>query len=483
MDLRRYLQALRKFWWVIAIPTVLGGVLGAYATSTAVPEYQGSVTFFVKTLQDSTPNAAFQGDQFAQRRVNSYVALLSTERFAEAVIENTGVGLTPKQVSKMMGATGDVNTVLLTATVTSDSRAQAALISDAMAIEFVKLVDALENAGDGPGAVNLDVVSGPRVIEILPRKALTIGVRIAAGMLIGLVLALLLELRDTSVRTDDQLLAAGAGPLLARIPFDRRADAAPLVMQTDAQSIRAEAFRQLRTSLQFIDVERPIQVLVITSSVADEGKSATSANLALAVVASNRRVLVIEADFRRPRLADYFGVERAVGLSDVLAGRAEIADVIQPWGASGLDILPSGQLPPNPSELLGSTSMARLLDQFRGHYDLVIIDTPPLLPVTDAAVAATLADGAIVVVRHGRTTRRQLGVSVRSLESVGARFLGAALTMVPSGRGSGYEAYRYETQDAKGSAKAKKSKSAGSGQLEPTNSATTDARSPDVTVD
>jgi capsular exopolysaccharide synthesis family protein len=253
----------------------------------------------------------------------------------------------------------------------------------------------------------------------------------------------LLELRDTSVRTDEQLELVHAGPLLGRIPFDRRIRDAPLVIQDDTHSIRAEAFRQLRTNLQFIDVERPIQVLVVTSSVASEGKSALSANLALAMVAANRRVLVIEADFRRPRLADYFGLERAVGLTDVLAGRVDVEDVLQPWGTDGLVILPSGQLPPNPSELLGSEAMARLLERFRSDFDMIIIDTPPLLPVTDAAVLASSVDGVVLVSRCSKTTTSQVKQAAGSLTAVGARLLGCVLNMKPTRGADAYTYYDY----------------------------------------
>ena len=364
MDLRQYLQAIRKFWWVILIPGVLGAALGVFSVSREVPTYQSSVKLFVKNSATDSANGQFAADQFAQRRVNSYVALLSSDRLANMIVdEYPNIELSAKQIQGMVSASGDVNTVLLTSTVTSTDEQLALDVGTALADQFKRYVEQIESSDSESDAaqVSLEVVNGPTLSQVPTSPMLTVGLRTLLGLVVGLGLALLLELRDTSVRSDDQLDAVGAGPLLGRIPLDRRAKDAPLVIQDDMHSLRAEAFRQLRTNLQFIDVERPVQVLVVTSSVAEEGKSSMSANLALAMVAVNRRVLVIEADFRRPKLADYFGVERAVGLTDVLAGRVEIEDVLQPWGTDGLVVLPSGQLPPNPSELLGSEAMARLL--------------------------------------------------------------------------------------------------------------------------
>lgn len=449
MDLRQYVRAVRRYWWVILIPAILAGAWGVYDVKTTPPAYSGSVTFFVRTVGETTANSQFAGDQFAQRRVNSYVALLSSERLAGMIAEDiTGEEKSVRDVQKMITATGDINTVLLTATVQASSAELAEQVAGSVAMQFPSLVDQVENQGSVTPSVTLEVVSGPTVTEVPKRGVTNVGLKVVLGLFLGMVAALLLELRDTSVRSDEDLDEVGAVPLIGRIPTDRAAESAPLITSDDMLGLRAEAYRQLRTNLQFIDVERPIKVVVVTSSVAGEGKSSISANLAIAMTAAGKSVLVIEADFRRPMLSDYFGIERAVGLTDVLVGRASIKDVLQPWGSEGLTVLPSGHLPPNPSELLGSKAMADLLEGFRKQFDLVIIDTPPLLPVTDAAVVATRADGAIIVVRFGKTTRHQLAQSVRSLHAVGARVVGSVFSMVHLSRGSGYEAYRYETKGA-----------------------------------
>ncbi len=203
----------------------------------------------------------------------------------------------------------------------------------------------------------------------------------------------------TSRRVTDRTILGG-------IAFDADASKHPLIVQVDPRSQRAEAFRSLRTNLQFIDVANPPKSIVVTSSLPGEGKSTTTANLALSLAETGLKVVVIEGDLRRPRLLDYLGFEGSVGLTDVLVGRVEVDDVLQPFGRTGLRLLGAGPIPPNPSELLGSANMEQLVADLAERFDYVLIDAPPLLPVTDAAVLSTIVDGALVVVGAGRGPAR-----------------------------------------------------------------------------
>jgi non-specific protein-tyrosine kinase len=175
-----------------------------------------------------------------------------------------------------------------------------------------------------------------------------------------------------------------------------------------------------------------VKTIVITSSVPDEGKSTTAVNLAIAFAEMGRRVVLIEADLRRPRIAEYLGVEGAIGLSNVLAGQVAVADALQPWGHGQLQVLASGFVPPNPSELLGSRNMSALLSRLRAEFDVILIDTPPMLPVTDAAVVATHADGAVLVARSGKTAQARIRTALASLRAVDAQVLGCVLNMQPT---------------------------------------------------
>lgn len=168
-----------------------------------------------------------------------------------------------------------------------------------------------------------------------------------------------------------------------------------------------------------------------------EGRSAIACSLALLFAEAGRRVLVVDAELRHPRLASFLGRENGAGLSTVLTGAASLDQVLQPWGA-GLWLLASGQSPPNPSELLSSERMGELVDDLRGRFDIVIFDCPPLLPVTDAALIAARSDGALLVVRARKTKTAQVTTAVRTLRAVNARILGCVLNMVVVKRTDAY---------------------------------------------
>ncbi|MEJ7703131.1 MAG: CpsD/CapB family tyrosine-protein kinase [Geodermatophilaceae bacterium] len=217
-----------------------------------------------------------------------------------------------------------------------------------------------------------------------------------------------------------------------------------------ANSSTGESYRQIRTSLQFVNVDDPPRVLVVTSSISGEGKSTTAINLALVLAQSGQRVVLVEADLRRPRVTRYMRLVSGVGLTNVLVGNAELSEVLQPWRDGKLTVLAAGPHPPNPSELLGSAQMSHVLAELRENNDYVIIDAPPLLPVTDAAVLSVLADGAVIVTRYGSTKREILRTAAESLQSIDARLVGTVINMVvmKGGQGSSYGygyGYGYET--------------------------------------
>ena len=449
MDLHGYVQAVRKYWWLVLLMTGLCVGASIVLTYTATPQYESSVTFFVSTSANAD-GTALQADQYAQRRVNSYVGLLTSEKLAQSVIDTAHLDMTVSQVTGSIAAAADLNTVLLTATVTNSSPERSLAIATAISTQFGQMVAQLDNHGSPENAnVVLNVVSGPTLnpVPVSPRKTLNIGLGVLLGLALGLAAAILREVLDNTVRSPQVLRTMSEAPVLGVIAADRGSKKSPLIVDNHARSVRAEAFRQLRTNLQFIDAARPVGVLVVTSSIANEGKSTTAINLAVSFSDSGRRVLLIEADLRRPRVAEYLGLEGAVGLTNVLVGQAAIDDVLQPWGRGGLTVLPSGTIPPNPSELMGSPLMAELIIQLRKSFDMIIIDTPPVLPVTDAAVASRLVDGVVLVVRYGKTTRNQVSTALRSLTAVDARVLGTVLTMSPVKGAEAYSAYGYYEDD------------------------------------
>lgn len=433
MDLRTYGAALRRSWWIVLLIVVAGAGAGVLMTLRATPQYQSTVQFFVSTPSDST-GTPYQSQLYAQRRINSYLQLLDSEDFANRVIATSGVTLTTGQVQSAISATTDLNTVLMTATVTDSVADRSLSMARAVSTEFGALVAELDARSDTSGVpIVLNVLSGPTLdpTPVSPRPSLNIGLGVLVGLALGVGVAVIRQLRDKTVRSATDLRELSGVPSLGEVAADATARSAPVLTGELGHSPRAEEFRQIRTSIQFADVPTTPQVLVVTSAVAGETKSSTAANLAVVFAETGRRVLLVEADMRRPRISDYLGLERAVGLSNVLARQAEVGDVLQPWGEHGMFVLPSGSTPPNPSELLGSKHMIGVVDQLRASFDVIVVDTPPLLPVTDAVVAATWSDGVVLVVRHGRSSATEVGIALQSLASVEAPVLGTVLAMAP----------------------------------------------------
>jgi receptor protein-tyrosine kinase len=239
------------------------------------------------------------------------------------------------------------------------------------------------------------------------------------------------------VKSQEDVTELTGSAVMGTIAFDPVAVKQPLVTDLGTHAPRVEAFRVLRTNMQFVNVDSDSKVFAVTSSLPSEGKTTTACNLAITLAQTGQRVLLIEADLRRPKVADTLQLESVVGLTTVLVGRIGLEDAVQEYSVENLSVLTSGAIPPNPSELLQSQAMADVLDEVRKAYDVIIVDAPPLLPVTDAALLTAQSDGALIVVRHGKTTKDQLRHSMERLEAVEGRALGVVLNMIAVRRGGG----------------------------------------------
>lgn len=436
---------LRKRWRVML--GFVGIALAAAATfvALATPEYKASAQLFVSAndIGDLASNLQ-QGAQFSQDRVQSYAAIINSADITDPVAARLKVGLTGKEISKEITADAPANTVLVNVHVTDTSPRRAQLIANAVSSQFAAYAGNLEATADNATSpVKVTVVKQAELptTPVSPK----VGLDLVLGLLVGLLLggggAVLREVLDNSVKTTEDVQATTGRTAIGVIAFDPDAKEHPLVVIEDLHGTRAEAFRQLRTNLQFVDVDTPLRSIVCTSSVPGEGKTTTICNLAITLAHTGMRVLLMEADLRRPRVGQYMGLDNSVGLTSVLVGAVGFDDAVQHWGPEGLlDVLPSGPTPPNPSELLGSRGMADLLHSLEAHYDIVLLDAPPLLPVTDAAVLAVETSGAVLIVHHGKTRREQLENSAQALAAVGARILGTVMNFAPR---KGPEAYYY----------------------------------------
>lgn len=472
MELSDYIRILRKNWVVILVATLVGlGAAAAFSLSRT-PTYESSSTVFVSTQTSGSVAELQQGSTFAQARINTYVGLVSTPIVMNPVIAELELGITAGQLASQVTASAALNTTLITISVEDTDAVQAAEIANALAASLSAAVPAIEPASDsGASPIQLSRVrdAQPALSPASPNVPLNLALGLLVGLALGVGIAVLRTVLDTRIRNSRDVEQVTETPLIGAIAFDPKAKERPLIVHADPLSPRAESFRALRTNLQFLDMGGRAS-FVITSSVPSEGKSTTTINLAIALADAGKKVALLDTDLRKPKVAEYLGLEGGAGLTDVLIGRARLGDVMAPWGGRSLFVLPSGKIPPNPSELLASPQMHKLLEVLERDFDVVLCDAPPLLPVTDGAILARATSGAIVAIASGRTTRHQLKGAIDALQAVDAKVAGTVLTMVPTRGpdayygGYGYGGYGYTQKEtaAKEAKEAKRASQTGS---------------------
>jgi capsular exopolysaccharide synthesis family protein len=444
MELTDYIRILRKNWIIIVLATLLGVGVAAGYSLTRTPLYEAQSTVFVSTQAGGTVAEMQQGQSFTQSRVTTYSNLVTTPIVMNPVIAKLDLGLSANALAGAVTASSPVNTTLITVSVENPDPLLAADIANALAASLTSAVEAIETPnGSDDSPVRLTRVKDaiPALAPSSPNVTLNLVLGGLIGLALGIGIAVLRAVLDTRIRTPQDLTPVTDAPLIGAIAFDPKAKDRPLIVHADPLSPRAESFRALRTNLQFLDMGGR-NSFVVTSSIPSEGKSTTTINLAIALADAGKRVALLDADLRKPKVAEYLGVEGGAGLTDVLIGRANVGDVMHPWGDRTLYVLPAGKIPPNPSELLGSSQMSALLELLERDFDVVLCDAPPLLPVTDAAILAKATSGALVIVSAGRTNRHQLSGAIDSLLTVGAKVAGIVLSMVPT-RGPDAYAYAY----------------------------------------
>jgi tyrosine-protein kinase len=438
MTPREYVEIVRERWRYI-IAGLLLGLVAAIAAIALVPrEYAASVTVMVASQLPSNPansGAASKGTDISGQRLGIYEELLRSTRLTRDVISTLHLNVTPEELADHIAVTTTPNSVLLTATVSDRSADQAILIANTVAAQFIRNVAEIENPSDPtlPAALVGKVFepAQPPADLITPRPVLYIVVGLEIGLVLGLGAALLRHALDSRIRRRGQLEEILRAPVLGIVGRDSNIPSQPLVYGRNAEL--AEAFRQLRTNIQFMIINRGRKVILATSATSGQGRSVTICNLGFTLAETGLRVLILDADLRRPSIAKSLRIDASIGLTDVLVHRNSIDEAIRPVGPT-LDVLPAGMIPPNPSELLGSDRMTSLLATLRERYDAVLIDTAPVLPVTDAAVLAQRVDGVILVVRHGHARVPEIRATNDALQAVSGRILGSVLTMVPRAR-------------------------------------------------
>jgi tyrosine-protein kinase len=511
---RTYLQILRhRRWWVGSI-TVLGLVVSLAFSLTAHKQYSATAQLLIQSSINATGVGAVQ-QPVTQTDVVTELQLVTSAPVQQAVRQK--LHSTPAVSASQVGQT---NVMAITAT--SRVPSQASLIANLYANAFVQYCQAVESRSLATAEAELlsqisalgrqlksfrGNYSSPEASALLNQEAVLkeqlaqtqvsgavdmsavvlvtpaqtpaspsspkpvqdglLG--LVAGLVLGLCAAFLRDSLDDRLTSKEATEHAGGAPVLAMTPLvSSRGRQQPLVISVaEPTSAAAESYRSLRTSLQFARQGQRLRSVLVTSPGAGEGKTSILANLGVVFAQAGEQVVLVSGDLRRPMIAEFFGLSEEVGLTSVLLGQRTLMQAVLPVpGFDRLSLLPAGPLPSNPTEMLSSADAENMFAQLRDHFDLVLIDSPPVLPVTDASILSRYADATLMLVAAGQTRRADLHRTAERLNQVGGTILGIVLNKATrqTGRYYGYT-YSYMAYPTESAAAGKHAHLNGSGKV------------------
>jgi capsular exopolysaccharide synthesis family protein len=444
MELGDYLRIVRRHWRAI-LACALAAVLVAAVYTLARPKvFRADAAGFVASGTANSAAESSISDSLAKSRVASYVVVAKSRGTAEAAAKIIGSDEPASALIARVNVSQPPDTVLIQVSAEGASPTAASDLANAWIEALALQVEGIEGKGTGAMRVVPQESAAVPTAPISPNPRRELPLALVLGLFAGLVVAVVRSQLDRRLRTPSDVREHGF-TVLTSVPatkaLDRSKGRIPLLSSgrgASADPAAGEAVRRLRTNLRYMNVDNPPRVIVVTSPNEGDGKSTVASNLAGTMAASGTPTVLVDADLRRPVIAGGLGVAEGAGLTDVLTGEAEIEDVMQEAGdGSGLVVIGAGNIPPNPSELLGTRAMKSFVSQLAEDY-LIIIDAPPVLPVTDAAVLGTIADGVILVVSAGKTLDTHINGAADQLAEVNARLLGVVLNRVAKKEASAY---------------------------------------------
>lgn len=445
MEPAAYLEAVRKRWLIVVILALFGGAVG-FAFSAQQPTlYHATSSVFVSAQGVKTTTEVLQGSSFTHQQVQSYAALATLPIVLRPVIDALGLDTTPQRLAGSVTANIRLNTVIIDISVSDTSAARSAAIANSVVSSLSNIASKLSPQGK-ISAISMSVVAPARTptSPFSPNTNLIVLGGLLIGLFIGVAVALLREVLDKRVRTSRDIESASDALMLGTVARNPDNDDVP-VMISAPDGAAAENFRRLATGIEYTESKSGIQVVMVTSASAGEGKTSVALNLGIALSERRPRVLIIDAHLRSPSIASVTGLDAGLGLTSVLSGAVSSRSATQSWFGDRVDVITAGTAFPNSSYTLASKGILDLVKWARAEYDFVVIDAPPVLVAADALTLATLADGVIFVARYNSTNRMHLGEAIRALDAVSAPVLGVVLNGV---RGTAIPKARVSPPDA-----------------------------------
>lgn len=445
MELSRYFGPARRWWWLLLLTTILGGATAWGVSQVVTPTYRATATLLVVQQQDEG-NIGIADLQASERLANTFTRLVTVRSVLTEAIERGGLTLTPEELEERLSVSSPPTTQLLEITAEASDPEAARDIANVVGEAFIASNEA--SIGTRPGVVSIVERAEAPLQPSAPSPSFNALVGAFLAILATAAIVAMVEYLDDTVKSDEAVDQITGLPVVGYVNQFARPDkpGEQLRAGLDPHSREAEAYRSMRTNITFSmsgATEGPKRVL-ITSAGPGEGKSTTAANLAVVFGLAGSRVLLVDADLRRPAQHRIFGIPNTSGLTSLLANSGvRLEQAIQRTAHERVWLLPSGPVPANPSELLGSGHTEELLTAIEQHFDVVILDAPPVLAVTDPAVLSSFATASVLVVHHAKTRSEELKTAVQRLAVAGKPIAGVVLNRVSKSQpGYYYQEYR-----------------------------------------
>lgn len=443
MDLATLIRLARRWWWLVTGAAVLGGLIAALVSARLTPSYEARTTLLV--VQRQGEGVVQLNDlQTAERLANTFSRLVTLRPVLDRAIQEGGLPFDSDELQRRIEVANPRGTQLLEVTGHASNADLAAHLANTVALAFISSNEAALTSR--PGQVSIVEEALPPAARESPRPVLNTALGVVLFALAAAGIVMVIEYLDDTVKPGEEAAEQIGLPVLARIEQFGRMQGAQDQLQAAnrPRSTVAEAYRAARTNLSYaIDLGRDRRLILVTSPGPGEGKTTTTANLAIVFGLAGHRVCVMDTDLRRPTIHKVFGVENTKGLTTILLAREpDIDRALTRSMYTNVTVLPSGPLPPNPSELLGSARMQEILDALRDRFDVLLMDSPPALVVTDASVLGMLADGLLIVARAGKTRMGELRATITELAQTGRPIAGVMLNRVRT-RDSADSYYQY----------------------------------------
>lgn len=463
IDIKRIWQAVWSRFWVVCLCAILSAIIALAGTVFFItPKYQSSTMFYVNNNSVSVGDASFSLTSSditaAKSLVDTYIVILKSRACLNDVIDYAGVDMTYNELKDMISAASVNSTEIFEIVVTSTDPAEAETLAKAIAYILPKRISRIVE-GTAANVVD-DAVRASHPSSPSNVKNTVIGFLI--GLFISVGIIAVREIFDTTIKTEEDLQQCCEHPILASVPDmmenskssgyyaysnSKRSrstkrvssDSKKAIIGRDISFVASEAYKLLRTKLQFSFVDEiTCPVIGVSSAMAGEGKSLTSINLAYSLSQLDKRVLLVDCDMRRPSLSTKLIINKSPGLSNYLTGHSDISSIIQVCSLDdekSFNVVASGDNPPNPIELLSSSKMAKMIQNLKDVYDYIILDLPPVGEVSDAMVAAKHTDGILLVVRQDYCSSVVLSNAISQFEFIESRILGVVLNCVGESTG------------------------------------------------